>query len=160
MPYHINFSAWNGVFAVPNKIVDEFLLSASGYYIKVFLFFLRHSECKIDNLEQIASATGGSVQDVKEAIGYWKTAGLVSESTDEPTYQESDRSKSSNVAVLSNRPPTISSAEVAKRVSENTGLRFLCEQVEILFGKPLTPSEQRGVITLSDWLGVLRFCRA
>lgn len=156
MPYHINFSAWNGVFAVPNCLTDQFLSSVSGYYIKVFLYFLRHSESSVDDFQQVAEATGGSVQDVKEAVGYWKANGMLTENSFAKESQDYKKpvQKRSNVTIISDRPPTVSSSEIAKIIAENKQVRFLCEQVEALFGKPLSPAEQRGVITMADWLNL------
>lgn len=156
MPYRIDFSSWNGVFAVPNRLADQFLSSASGYYIKVFLYLLRHSETPADDLTQIAKETGGSVQDVKEALGYWKANGMLTEGTGKTETGDCEKKgqKLSNVTVVSNRPPTVSSSEIAKIIAENKQVQFLCEQVESLFGKPLSPAEQRGIITMTDWLGL------
>ncbi len=44
MSINIDLGAWNSIFAVPSKVVDEGLKFSDGVKLKVLLFVLRNAE--------------------------------------------------------------------------------------------------------------------
>ena len=70
MSINIDLGAWNSIFAVPSKVVDEGLKFSDGVKLKVLLFVLRNAGRSVDDTE-ISKATGVNVTDMPEALDYW-----------------------------------------------------------------------------------------
>ncbi|MFZ2798377.1 MAG: DNA replication protein DnaD, partial [Ruminococcus bromii] len=74
MSINIDLGAWNSIFAVPSKVVDEGLKFSDGVKLKVLLFVLRNAGSSFDESE-ISKATGVNVTDIPEALDYWVSMG-------------------------------------------------------------------------------------
>ena len=81
MSIKINLGAWNSVFAVPSKIVDEGLKFSDGVKLKVLLFVLRNCDRELDE-NSISKATGVNVTDIPEALDYWVSMGILQKEQD------------------------------------------------------------------------------
>lgn len=90
MSFKIDLGAWNGVFAVPNELVDDHLRLASPTYIKAILYLLRHSGKEVQPSE-LAGYAGLSEGDVLDALAYWQGVGLISQSGGEMTVPQAAR---------------------------------------------------------------------
>lgn len=75
MSIFIDLGAWNSIFAVPTKVVDEGLKFSDGVKLKVLLYVLRNSGTSFDDSE-ISKATGVNVTDIPEALDYWVSMGI------------------------------------------------------------------------------------
>ena len=75
MSINIDLGAWNSIFAVPSKVVDEGLKFSDGVKLKVLLFVLRNAGRSVDDTE-ISKATGVNVTDIPEALDYWVSIGV------------------------------------------------------------------------------------
>lgn len=75
MSINIDLGAWNSIFAVPTKVVDEGLKFSDGVKLKVLLYVLRNSGTSFDDSE-ISKATGVNVTDIPEALDYWVSMGI------------------------------------------------------------------------------------
>lgn len=75
MSINIDLGAWNSIFAVPSKVVDEGLKFSDGVKLKVLLFVLRNAGSSFDESE-ISKATGVNVTDIPEALDYWVSMGV------------------------------------------------------------------------------------
>lgn len=75
MSINIDLGAWNSIFAVPSKVVDEGLKFSDGVKLKVLLFVLRNAGRCVDDTE-ISKATGVNVTDIPEALDYWVSMGV------------------------------------------------------------------------------------
>ncbi len=89
MSVKINLGAWNSVFAVPSKVVDEGLKFSDGVKLKVLLYVLRNTDKNIDE-NAISAATGVNVTDIPEALEYWVNMGLFQK--DSNTYSPTQNS--------------------------------------------------------------------
>ena len=56
---------------VANTFIDEYMANASGEYVKVYLYLLRHQQDAV-SIEQIADALNHTESDVKRALAYWE----------------------------------------------------------------------------------------
>lgn len=72
----IDLGSWNGVFAVPNSVVDEHIKLAGAAQLKVLLFVLRHSGEAI-NTEQLGAELNMHPADVSDSINFWINCGLL-----------------------------------------------------------------------------------
>lgn len=77
MSIFIDLGAWNSIFAVPSKVVDEGLKFSDGVKLKVLLFVLRNAGRSLEN-DEISKATGVNVTDIPEALDYWVSMGVFS----------------------------------------------------------------------------------
>ena len=59
-----------GVTVVSNEFIDRYLAGASGEYVKVYLYLLRHGEEKV-TMEAVAEALQYTEADVRRALAYW-----------------------------------------------------------------------------------------
>lgn len=78
MSVNINLGAWSSVFAVPSAVVDSGLKFADGVKLKVLLCLLRNSDKNME-YEDISGITGVNVTDIPEAVEYWVSMGLLSD---------------------------------------------------------------------------------
>ena len=78
MSYQINLGQWNSVFAVPSALVDKHIKLASEAQLKVILYLLRHSGEEITS-ESLTKALSISLQELDNAIDFWKERGLITE---------------------------------------------------------------------------------
>ena len=72
---------------VPNSFIDEYLAEASGEYIRVYLYLLRHLRESV-KVHSIADALNLTDHDIKRAIFYWEKRGIFPEGTTEEVEQE------------------------------------------------------------------------
>ena len=161
MPYCVNFKLYNSVFAVPKQLIDRYLPNVCSYYLKVLLYFLRYQDDAVSDVAKIANDLSLSKDDVKEAVDFWIRESVIISSEKEcsPLSNEDSGCKTDSagdvtVRIVSNRPPTMSSAEMAERIENNNDLRFVLERAEGLFGRPLSTSEQRSIISIIEWMAM------
>jgi len=64
------------VTAVSNTFIDEYMAAASGEYVKVYLYLLRH-DGEETGVPDIADALNHTEADVRRALAYWERAGVL-----------------------------------------------------------------------------------
>lgn len=85
MSFSINLGLWNSVFAVPCALVDQHIKLAGSLQLKVLLWLLRHAG--EDSSEQdISSALGANIADIKDAMSYWIETGLIAVNPETQTF--------------------------------------------------------------------------
>lgn len=67
---------------VSNEFIDDYMATANGEYVKVYLYLLRHQQETV-TVEVIADALNHTESDVRRAIAYWNKTGAIM-STEEP----------------------------------------------------------------------------
>lgn len=72
--YKNNINA--AVTAVSNTFIDEYMGTASGEYVKVYLYLLRHEGENVE-IPDIADALNHTEADVRRALAYWERAGVL-----------------------------------------------------------------------------------
>lgn len=179
MDYKINLGAWNGVFAVPNAVVDKYILLASGASIKVLLYLLKNTDKSVSQGD-IALNLKISEETVSDAINFWVGAGLLCEENGEltPSKEKVENSvsfvaevneKSVNVRKVKERKVgEMSPAEIAERINGSEEIKMLFSTAEKIIGKPLNYTDQRTLIRIVDYLGIstdivlilLRYCKS
>ena len=159
MIYRINWNGTDGVFAVPDSVVDSIKL-ANGKSVKVLLYILKTKITDID-FSAVASAVGVTEEDVEDAISFWKQIGIVYldgtapaetpkrtpvVSADKSTEISVERSKEKSSRMLS-------PAEIAERVEKNELIKYLFDSAETTLGRLLTHTDQRTLIWLTEYYG-------
>lgn len=64
---------------VADEFIDQYMASANGEYVKVYLYILRHEKEPVD-ISSIADALYHTEADVKRAIAYWEKLGILKSS--------------------------------------------------------------------------------
>ena len=75
------------VTAVSNIFIDEYMGTASGEYVKVYLYLLRHAGKNVE-IPDIAEALNHTEADVRRALAYWERAGVLASEKEEPAEGE------------------------------------------------------------------------
>ena len=65
-----------GVTTISNIFIDQYLAGASGEYIKVYLYLMRH-EGEAVSVEAVADALNHTESDVRRALAYWQRVGVL-----------------------------------------------------------------------------------
>lgn len=99
MSIKLDLGAWNSIFAVPSKVVDEGLKFSDGVKLKILLFVLRNSGSEFDE-NKISQVTGVNVTDIPEALDYWVSMGILK--CDDGTYFPSNEQEADTVDVRNN----------------------------------------------------------
>ena len=60
-----------GATPVPDVFIDTYMAGASGEYVKVYLYLLRHQQEEV-SIGQIADALNHTEADVQRALAYWQ----------------------------------------------------------------------------------------
>lgn len=84
MPYQLTMQAIPEVTVVTNEFIDQYMASANGEYVKVYLYLLRHQNELIE-VGAVADALNHTEADVRRALSYWEKAGILSRSEKEQT---------------------------------------------------------------------------
>lgn len=105
--YKNNINA--AVTAVSNTFIDEYMGTASGEYVKVYLYLLRHEGENVE-LPDIADALNHTEADVRRALAYWERAGVlaperefVEEQETAATREMTEETENSGVRFAGNR---------------------------------------------------------
>ncbi|MCL2014311.1 MAG: DnaD domain protein [Oscillospiraceae bacterium] len=158
MDYKLNFENFSGVFAVPDSVVDEYIQEACGVYIKVLLLIIKNCQQPLTPA-QIGKKVNLGAHDVKEAISFWVSKGVLilpsantagkasTERCEQPhDTQETEETEPKIISPIIPKPNKIALGDIAQRLNKDEELRFLMKEVETALGKVLNTTEQRTLI--------------
>ena len=174
--YSIGMGAWNSVFAVPSRVVDEHMKLAGAAQLKVLLYMLRHGGEPV-SLDSLAFAIGQKPSDTQDALDYWVNCGLLGESDNQSvkkdeapllpssgteTQQTLPEASVSNALgqTKDNKTPVAREKirypfdECMRYVAEDGTLKNMLTAVESTLGKQLTHTEVTCFVTLVKWHGL------
>lgn len=178
MNYKVNWSAADGVFAVPDCAVDDYIKLASGKAVKVLLYIMRHKSIQTENAAQIAEELDKrmTAEDVEDALSYWEQVGLICPSDKAPVTEVQVKKAAENTVTpkvsarldIERTNKMISPKEIAERIEESKEIDFLFKETERLLGKALNHTEQRTLIWMHDYysmgtdilLMIIDFCKS
>ncbi|NLL62874.1 MAG: DnaD domain protein [Ruminococcaceae bacterium] len=163
MGFKINSAMWNSIFAVPACLVDEHLTRLSGQQLKVFIYVLRHNDEDVDE-KKISSGTGMSVADVKDAMSYWISEGIILRDGDSfqvKNEKQTEQKKQKEKSIQTEKTKTATTVidapviqptyeQIAARLLEDTTLKALFNEVQIKLGRTIGYSDQAKIIMLHD----------
>ncbi len=181
MNFMVNCGIFDGVFAVPNCVVDKHIKLAGAAQLKVLLYLLRHGGQNV-NCDEMSARLGYSGADVRDAINYWSEVGMLAkpEVLPEPStaaprekplpapaenlapdttalrgeaLRETGVVESGNIKKLTNTY-RFTQKEAFTRMEGNEELRFLVEQCRILLGRELQGSDVAALVSIHDWVGL------
>ncbi|WP_255884503.1 MULTISPECIES: DnaD domain protein [unclassified Ruminococcus] len=180
----IDLGAWNGVFAVPNCVVDEHIKLAGAAQLKVLLYILRHSGEEMST-ETIGQALSMHPADVADSANFWVNCGLLKkeeavlapnslEQTEESLIDNKVPAKIQLSQVQNavqpqrkpTRPPRPTGPYITDRIIKDKEFAFLAEEAQTIIGKPLSTGDLGILLNLHDMDGLpvdvitmlLQFC--
>ncbi len=167
MNYSLNIGEWNSVFAVPSSIVDKYIKLADGNSLKLMLFLLRNGG-KIHSERELTEALGfRSAGELEDAAQFWIQRGIirmqdggllpvgeaVQASLISPSPVVPERTTARKVS-RSDGSIIYTAAEIAGRIKEDSGIKYLFDEAQRLLERPLKQTENRMVLSLTDHYGL------
>lgn len=142
--YFLNTKYINNNFSVPNAIVDDYIRSADGNYIKILLIILRNTSV-VPTIEQLVLISGLSIESVKSALKFWSDNGIIC--------IVDNLSKTSN---LKDYKPELLQPSVIMQLSEDSkDIKDIISVAQSISGnKTLTPYEMSSLISAYNYLGM------
>lgn len=168
----------SGVTIVPNIFIDQFMPSANGAYVKVYLYLLRcyMGNCPEVTISSIADRLENTEKDIIRALTYWEKLNLLTltrntnkditsiQLVDLSTAQTENPAESTDwdteldeVAVsihTETKPATRQSysAEKVAQLTNNDEIKWALHIVEIYLDRPLKPMDLQLILYLYEEL--------
>lgn len=152
MTYKINWDS--GVFAVPDNVIP-LLKFANAKAVKTLLYILKN---KSD--DNISNELGIDGEDLDEAISFWYNSGVF---VRDNTNIKPQTGVNENIPVIENialneennskshsKNSSYYPEEIARKVLESDKMKYLFDSVENTLGHPLTYSEQKSIVWMSE----------
>lgn len=137
---------------VPDFFIDRHLAKASGEFVKVYLYIQRQLKRSEQlSVRDIADSLYMTEADVRRALTYWETEGVLQFHEPQTEPAQPDRY---GAAALQHTVPskeTLSPALVASRMEEE-GLSHLAFMADTYLGKPLSQTELNTLFYFYDRL--------
>ncbi len=170
--YKINPTKYMGVTVLPSDIAEKHLILSSLNQLKVIIYaFSKPSE--VFSPETISEGTGIAVEEVNDALSYWKDLGFILISDDAPVMIEnnitvtaennSDNSvtealipekTSSKKKLPHNNPSKLTYSEICTRIGESEEIRILLNEAQMKLGRTIGTGDQSSLILLHDYYGL------
>ncbi|MCL2633838.1 MAG: DnaD domain protein [Oscillospiraceae bacterium] len=155
MEFKISLGAFDGVFAVPNSVVDEYIKLASGDNLKVLMYCLRHGGVSLSDGE-IARATGVKIENVPAVMEFWKQRGLLysGQCTVDSGQLLTEKTTLKVKQAVLERDTEFSPKEIADTVKSNSDVEYLFKRCEELYGRPLKHNEMKALAVIVEDAGM------
>ncbi len=152
-------SIWsNGIFNVPNDLVDKYLKIASEYQLKALLFILRNGGQASSS--QIAKALGQTASDIDDLLELWTDEGILTingqavtvKTEEKPTHVEPVKEK--KVVKESLSAPRLTPADVINAQRDNSDIAFLLTESQVILGRTISHAEQEMLVNMVNYYGL------
>ena len=167
--YSVNFTAFDGVFAVPNCLVDQHIKLAGAVQLKVLLWVLRQGGQPFTP-EDIAAGLNLSTGDVCDAMQYWVSAGLIFLPKEENASAEAalpdaaeffEEAPSEPVAPPPAKPKIAPRRQVkptgvilSERIQQSQDVAFLMQEAQQILGRTISPALSSTLLAAHDDYGL------
>lgn len=147
----------NGIFNIPNDIIDKYLKLASEYQLKALLFVLRNNgQC---SSSQIAKALGHTAGDIDDLMEFWISECIVFADGQAPAENVQSKTeptevKSVKVAKETLSAPRLTPKDIAQAVRDNEELAFLVNEAQVILGRTISHAEQEMLINMVNYYGL------
>lgn len=145
----------NGIFNVPNDLVDKYIKIASEYQLKALLLILRNGGNA--STAQIAKALGLTAGDTDDLLELWLGEGLITadgqavpvSSTDTPPQEVETKPVRETLSA-----PRLSPKDVVAQLRESRELTFLLNEAQSILGRTISHAEQEMLINMVNYYGL------
>ena len=161
----INPNKYSGVVVLPSEIAKKHLKLSSANQLKVIIYaFFRSGDAF--SAEEISAGTGVNVEEVKDALSYWKEHGFIlSENEAVPASEEKKEEiplKQEEKVIIpekrsvipANNPQKLNYNEICTRIAESEGVRILLNEAQMRLGRTIGTGDQSSLILLHDYYGL------
>ena len=133
---------------LPNDFIDNYMASANGEFVKVYLFLLRHLDdpCSSITISTIADCLNNTENDILRAFRYWESQGLLR------TEKDADGRITCLELLKSGAPEVPHKVAEIDRFRSQKEIRSLLFIAEQYLGKTLTHSEMESITYFYDTL--------
>lgn len=170
MAFCVNMGPWGSVFAVPSRVVDEHIRMCGAASLKALLILLRNQERAVE-IDELASIIGLSHADTRDAVNYWISAGIISDSEAPDMCVKSDNITPAReqpatavradekhmdgvrITTISSRPK-LTSSEISDMAKNDKNVRFLLEEAERILCSLLSRTETETIVSLYTYNGI------
>ncbi len=140
-------------FSLPKELMGR-IKGTNEYELKVLLAIAYLDAENKDGVtdEDISSLSGVESQKVRDALQFWRGAGLIvtgSESTDKKEVRKEERN-----TLQKNDIPHYTGQEIADLYEKNKEIPMLVEECQRIAGKVFNPHEINKIVSLYDYLGL------
>lgn len=148
----------NGIFNVPNELVDRYIKMASEYQLKALLFILRNGGCS--DSSSIARALGQTASDIDELLEFWVEEGVIVANGQEavikaPANQLPDKKETKKPDVKeAMSAPRLTPKDIVAYLRDDENLRFLLSDAQRVLGRTISHSEQEMLINMVIYYGL------
>lgn len=101
--------------AVSNTFIDEYMETANGEYVKVYLYLLRHEGENVE-IPDIADTLNHTESDVRRALAYWERAGVLA-----PERELVEEAENSGAKSAENRQNAGAASRLGKMNEQKSG---------------------------------------
>lgn len=192
MKYRIDVPHFGKFFTVPCSAVENYIKTADANYVKVLLCLLCSNSDTAD-VHSVAEICGLSVSQVEDGVLFWKNCGVISaepcaDSTDTPPEALPPKAAAASAPISREAMPVCaadavnpmkntaaaksvvrySNKEIAEKVRADKELKTLFDEIQRVFGRPITGTETAGLINIYEYYGydvpsiimICEFCRS
>lgn len=148
-------SVWsNGIFNVPNDLVDKYLKIASEYQLKALLLILRNGGQS--SSAQIAKALGQTVGDIDDLLELWIEEGVLSADGQAPVIPQQSAEQKSEVKVVKETlsAPRLTPKDVVSAIRDSEDIAFLLNEAQVILGRTISHAEQEMLINMVNYYGL------
>ena len=148
----------NGIFNVPNELVDRYIKMASEYQLKALLFILRNGGCS--DSSSIARALGQTASDIDELLEFWVDEGVIVANGQEavtkaPANKLPDKKETEKPDVKeAMSAPRLTPKDIVAYLRDDENLRFLLSDAQRVLGRTISHSEQEILINMVIYYGL------
>ncbi len=165
MSIKLNLGIWGGITPIPNIVIDKYLKIASENQLKVILYIMRHNDSSLTE-ESVAKALGiKNSSDVSDAVLFWINEGIITKEGSIPHNESSNLQENTEQNAPADKqekrkPRPISRAQrpdsifVSERLTNNKDLAALLEEVQMIFGKPISNGDTATLVMLHETDGL------
>ncbi|MBQ7549744.1 MAG: DnaD domain protein [Clostridia bacterium] len=158
MAYSINPAAFGEMFAVPGRVVDDYIKLASPVQLKAMLWIFRHASEPVEP-ERIAPCIGYSAADVADALVAlceWNV--LISDGKKAVAPSEPEKSpekaQSAKAPLPEIQPVRPSYEQIIRRCKESPQINDMFNDIQQILGKTIGYDGQSVLIMMHDQYGL------
>lgn len=144
----------NGIFNVPNDVVDKYLKLASEYQLKALLFILRNNGQSSSS--DIGKALGHTCADIDDLMEFWIEEGVLSVDrqapVQKPVVQKKEEAPKPVKETIS--APRLTPKDVISMLRDNKELTFLVNEAQVILGRTISHAEQEMLINMVNYYGL------
>ncbi len=147
----------NGIFNVPNELVDKYLKMASEYQLKALLFILRNGGQSSSSA--IAKALGQTASDIDDLLEFWLEEGIITVDGQAVAIQQKEEKKPEKTT--EHKPvretlaaPRLTPKDIVAFIRDDESIRFLLLQAEQVLGRSISHAEQEMLVNMINYYGL------